>query len=130
MKHKILLWLDDYRDPYINNENKVPSGFDQIIWVKNYSEFTDYILSNGLPDLISFDHDLAPEHYTPEEYWYDYNASKNYQEAQNYKEKTGADCADWLVRYCNKENLKIPNYTIHSANPVGSDNIKMKLNTV
>jgi len=30
----------------------------------------------GLPDAISFDHDLSSEHYTPEYFWDDYEASK------------------------------------------------------
>ena len=30
--------------------------------VKNYDEFTEYIEKNGIPDYISFEHDLAPEH--------------------------------------------------------------------
>lgn len=38
-------------------------------------------------------------------------------------EKTGYDCAKWLVEYCLDNNLKLPKWNIQSANPVGKDNI-------
>jgi len=38
-------------------------------------------------------------------------------------EKTGMDCAKWLVEYCLDSNLQLPEYTIQSANPVGKENI-------
>ncbi len=119
-----LLWLDDLRNPFLNLENKVPPINTEIIWVRNYDEFTQWITKNGLSEVISFDHDLAHEHYTPEEYWHDYQLSKEYQDAQNYTEKTGKDCANWLVEYCMNHELDLPEYYVHSANPVGADNIK------
>lgn len=123
-----ILWLDDLRDPYLDLEKKVPHKENaEIIWVKNYNEFTERIKKYGLPDVISFDHDLAEEHYTPEEYWNDYYASKKYQESQDYVEKTGLDCAKWLIKYCLNNDLELPEYYVHSANPVGRDKIKLKL---
>jgi|GEM_PF-175675 len=119
-----LLWLDDIRNPFLNNENKVPNVKGKLIWVLNYEQFVEWITKFGMPDIISFDHDLADEHYTPEQYWSDYQASKEYQEAQSYVEKTGYDCAKWLVDYCMDNDLDLPIYFIHSANPVGADNIK------
>jgi hypothetical protein len=123
-----LLWLDDYRNPFIDIEGKVPKESTEIIWVKSYDEFVDYISENGLLDIISFDHDLADEHYTPKEYWDDYEKSKEYQEKQNYQEKTGMDCAKWLVDYCIDNNIELPKIYVHSANPVGADNIRELLN--
>lgn len=123
-KAKILLWLDDIRNPFLNNENKVPNVKGKLIWVLNYDQFVEWITKFGMPDIISFDHDLADEHYTPEQYWSDYQASKEYQETQSYVEKTGYDCAKWLVDYCMDNDLDLPIYFIHSANPVGADNIK------
>lgn len=124
---KKLLWLDDFRNPYENVENKVPTGEWTIIWVKNYKEFITIIQLYGLPDAVSFDHDLADEHYTPQEYWNDYVASKQYQDevSKNYQEKTGFDCAKWLVEYCMDNNCNFPEWYIHSANPVGADNIRI-----
>jgi hypothetical protein len=92
-----ILWLDDVRNPFLNLEGRVPKIEGTIIWVLNYLEFKMWIEKNGLPDIISFDHDLAFEHYTPEHLWTDYQLSKEHQDAQNYKEKTGLDCAKCLV---------------------------------
>lgn len=124
MKNKYL-FLDDIRVPkdafdYIKDEIYINKTW---IIVRNFNEFIQYIIENGLPDLISFDHDLADEHYVPSKYWYDYEASKKYQEQQNNKEKTGFDCAKWLVDYCIDNDLKLPSYLSHSMNPVGRDNI-------
>lgn len=121
---KTLLWLDDIRDP--NDpvwKSYIKTNPAEIVWVKNFQEFTSYIESNDLPEIISFDHDLADEHYTPEKYWDDYVSSKAYQESQNYSEKTGHECAKWLVEYCLDRSLPLPEYFVHSMNPVGRDNI-------
>ena len=79
---KTLLWLDDIRDPYENGgawaktfspiELSMGDLHTEVVWVKNYDEFTSWINSNGLPDGICFDHDLSdfqafyhgyPEHF-------------------------------------------------------------------
>ena len=91
--------------------------------VRSYDEFVAWIQKNGLPDLISFDHDLADTHYTPQEYWNDYHKSAEYQAGLTHTEKTGLDCAKWLVEYCLDNEVKLPKYLVHSANPVGRDNI-------
>lgn len=67
--------------------------------VRTYDDFVKCIEQNGLPKNISFDHDLGTD-------------------------KTGYDCAKWLVSYCMFNQLDVPNYTIHSKNPIGADNIK------
>ena len=86
--------------------------------VKNYEEFVKTIISKGLPELISFDHDLADIHYEISfEDWNDYTAE------QLRVEMTGLDCAKWLVNYCIDNKLKLPVYYVHSMNPVGRINI-------
>ena len=61
------LFLDDIRVPK-DAIGLVPSNMNQFYWennwvvVKNYDEFRNYIEKNGLPDFISFDHDLADFH--------------------------------------------------------------------
>jgi hypothetical protein len=133
---KTLLWLDDIRNPfiptYINQYKQLRDvrdpSFYEVIWVRNYEEMKEWIAHNSLPDIISFDHDLADEHYTPPKYWNDYQASKEYQDAQDYKEKTGLDCAKMLIDYCIDKGVKLPHYFSHSANPVGRDNILAILN--
>lgn len=103
-----LLWLDDIRNPFTGDwlmeyVPKFAYGKGEVIWVKNYNEFVDWINTNGLPDIIAFDHDLA-------------------------ENKSGYDCAKWLVEYCLDNKLKLPNWIIQSANPVGKENIESLLN--
>jgi hypothetical protein len=121
-----LLFLDDIRVPldcctYMMNRDFYQNN--EFVIVRDYNEFTNYIETNGLPDIISFDHDLADSHYTPEYLWDDYEKSKAWQDAQVHTEKTGYDCAKWLIDYCIENNLNCPEYTCHSMNPVGKDNI-------
>lgn len=103
---KYALFLDDYRKP-------LSMIFDDgIPWilVKNYQEFTDYITKKGVPYFIAFDHDLADEHYKA-------------NDISTYKEKTGMDCAKWLVEYCIINKIKLPFWKVHSMNPIGKENI-------
>jgi hypothetical protein len=109
MNNKRLLWLDDKRNPFENNWltfSPIEKPYD-VIWLKKYHEFVSWITENGLPDAICFDHDLS-----------DIHCNKS-----TYKEKTGMDCARWLVDYCLDNNKKLPLYNIQSSNPVGKDNI-------
>ena len=122
-----ILWLDDIRNPFLNIEGKVPKEPGTIEWVLNYEEFVFWIEKFGLPDIISFDHDLAFEHYVSQEYWSDYEKSKEYQESKTYQEKTGMDCTKWLIDYCIDKKKTLPKYYVHSANPVGAENIKSML---
>ena len=121
----VYLFLDDIRHPYDAYSYTQETMFLQKKWVvvKNYKEFVKHIESNGLPKFISFDHDLADSHYTPQHLWTDYEKSKEWQDAQIHKEKTGYECAIWLVDYCMDNNLQLPNYYCHSMNPVGKDKI-------
>lgn len=126
------LFLDDVRQVrdacyYVVN----PKIYWEEDWdiVRNYKEFVEYIEKNGLPDLISFDHDLADEHY--EDLFSDPNWSKSNDDIElkygEYREKTGLDCAKWLVNFCFLNRLPIPEFMVHSANPVGAKNIKSYL---
>lgn len=122
---KTFLYLDDIRNPQDSFQytlNKIYINNEWIV-VRNYDEFTKHIQIYGLPDVVSFDHDIALEHYTPEYLWNDYEKSKQYQESQNYTEKTGYDCAKYLIDYCIDNSEKLPEYLCHSMNPVGKDNI-------
>jgi len=94
-----ILFLDDERDAntVVNNYlDDYPNK--EIIQVYNYVEFVDWIEKNGIPDWIFFDHDLG-------------------------EEKTGMDCAKWLVEKLRKEKKQIPNFFIQSANSCGAINI-------
>lgn len=127
------LFLDDIRMPtdtlhYITSD--LVKEYRLYDWkiARNFDEFVNYITIYGVPTHISFDHDLAPEHYTPEEYWNDYERSKVYQHSKIYTEKTGEDCAKWLCLHLKETKQEFPICYVHSQNPVGADNIKSVLN--
>jgi hypothetical protein len=125
-----LLFLDDIRVPYTVFDYTGNDIYTLSFWqiVRNYESFVAHIDQKGLPDVISFDHDLADSHYTPPEFWDDYEKSKEWQDAQVHTEKTGYDCAKWLVQYCIDNKKKLPKFYCHSLNPVGKDNILRLLN--
>lgn len=110
---KNLIWLDDVRDinKYRNRFNiyfPIQDNYNEInvIWLKNYTSFVEWITLNGLPDAICFDHDLG-----------------------EYDGKSGMDCAHWLIEYCLDNNIRqLPLCNIQSSNPVGRENIKSLLN--
>lgn len=128
------LFLDDIRQPYSVGDYFSPADkrvlFRTLEWVivKNYDEFINTISTMGIPKLIAFDHDLADEHYTPEEHWTTFETSAAWQDAQKYKEKTGYDCALWLIDYLMKGSDPIPEFLCHSQNPVGKERILGVLN--
>jgi hypothetical protein len=129
------LFLDDIRIPK-DAIGLVSSNLNQIYWdndwsiVRNYFEFCNYIQKFGLPDFISFDHDLADDHYN--DLFSDENWSKNDNDIvlkyDEYKEKTGYECAKWLVDWCLENKKSLPQCVVHSANPVGKQNIETYLN--
>ena len=100
------LFLDDLRVPtdcleYMLKNKEIYSEEWDI--VRSYKDFVSYVVKNGVPDVVSFDHDLADE--------------------LDKKEKTGCDCAKWLCEYCLENNIPLPEYIVHSMNPIGSENI-------
>ena len=112
------LYLDDIRTPK-------SEGWDI---VRSYEDFVNYIEQNGIPDEVSFDHDLSREH---TKYYFDNGGHDNPPDplGVEFKEKTGYDAAKWLCDYCWTNGIPLPKWNIHSANPVGSDNIKFLLNS-
>ena len=96
------MYLDDIREP--------KNDFDVI--VRSYDEAVAFINKNGIPNFISFDHDLGVD------------------ENENLL-PTGYDFAKWLVDMDMDNIYKFPeNFTfhVHSANPVGKANIEGYLN--
>jgi hypothetical protein len=122
---KTFLFLDDIRNPENAFEYTKQRMFIDKQWVvvRNFDEFKSHIETNGMPHFISFDHDLVDSHYTPEYLWNDYEKSKEWQDQQTHNEKTGYDCALWLINNCIDNNLELPEYYCHSMNPVGKDKI-------
>jgi hypothetical protein len=117
--NKYYLFLDDVRFPKDVKWIDLPS-IEPYSWtiVRNYNEFCDIIFLKGLPEFVTFDHDLSDSAYL--EYNKTINNKINYS---NITEKTGYDCAKWLVEYCRINNIKFPNYLVHSLNPIGTENI-------
>lgn len=133
------LYLDDWRTPMETLLSKKPLHLKKIIseneWeiVRTYHEFVDKITHKGLPEIISFDHDLGDNYYFLEEdgpkrlivmskdVYFDY---AKYEELD---ERTGYHCAKWLVDYCIDNKKPLPKYVIHSDNQVGSENIRSYL---
>jgi len=130
---KIQIYLDDIRTP-VNSDWVV---------VRSYEEFVEKVRELGLEniDVISLDHDLGDT--AMNEYFN--NVSPNYTlDYTNIEEKTGMDCAKWLVNHyydnynlaedlISRKSKKIigitfPKVYTHSANPIGSANIMGYIN--
>lgn len=124
---KKLLFLDDFRTPKLVPQYDYATAIQAPFrkeeeWdvVCNYNEFVSYIqeyyeINKSLPELISFDHDLADEHYQAQ--------TQEAIDNMNSEEKTGYDCAKWLADFCMDNDLKLPKYLCHSQNPTGKENI-------
>ncbi len=89
------IFLDDERHPPKNSSYNI---------VRSYKEFCNLIDTLGIPEFISFDHDLG-------------------------EDKTGLDCAKYIVDYCLNNNVYPDfNFVVHSQNPVGKENIEGLIN--
>jgi len=91
--------------------------------VRNYDEFVKSIEERGVPNVISFDHDLADEHYGLDDYVWN-------NEYQFFTEKTGYHCAKWFIEHCiDTKHLITSKVYIHSMNPAGAKNIESLFRT-
>lgn len=94
------IFLDDERNPEDCSKfltNPIYLDKDWII-VRSFEDFVYEVMTLDI-SLISFDHDLGTE-------------------------KTGKDCANWLVHFCLETGTELPEFLIHSRNTVGTENIK------
>lgn len=110
------IYLDDVRTPID------PTW----IVVRSYDEFVMTITKIGLEniDVISLDHDLGD---SAMKEWHT-NVYHNFKlDYNNITEKTGYDCAKWLVDQWMDGKPVIDVYT-HSANAIGSANIMGYIN--
>jgi len=125
-KNKIRLYLDDVRTPKDPN-NEWVDGIPQWEVVRSYDEFVAHIKLHGLDnyEVISLDHDLGDS--AMNEYYN--NVHPNYTlDYGNITEKTGLDCARWLVAESMTKAIPLPQIYTHSANPIGSANIMGYIN--
>jgi hypothetical protein len=108
------------------DDKRTPVEKDWIV-VRNYDEFVQKVEEIGLDkiELMSLDHDLGKT--AIDEYFN--NVSKNYiLDYNNIEEKTGYDCAKWLVNKSIDSGIDLPLIYVHSANPIGSANIMGYIN--
>lgn len=116
------LFLDDERSPKDVTWVDLPP----VAWtiVRNYDQFVATIERDGVPAVVTFDHDLADEHYKEFQVAHDKKMlSYGTFRYDKVKEKTGYECAKWLADYCVDKNIPIPVYYLHSWNYIGRDNI-------
>ena len=118
---KYNIFLDDIRVPTDVTWANIPADQHYSL-VRNYKEFVDLITLRGLPKFVCYDHDLADCHYGD-------GLSNDQIDYNKYQEKTGYDCAKWLVNYCMQKNEKHPPYVVHSMNPIGKLNIESYINS-
>jgi hypothetical protein len=84
---------------WLDDKRKMPDGFDVHCWTAD--QCIEY-LSRQKVSLISFDHDLGGE-------------------------KTGYDVARWIEEAVYGGRMSVPEWRVHSANPVGAVNILMAM---
>lgn len=106
------LFIDDERDPndvtWAENltEQYMYNVYDWII-ARNWYEVEDIILTYGMPNLISFDHDLGEN------------------------EKTGYEISQRICEMIMDGKEELPkdfSFLVHSKNPVGAENIRSYMN--
>ena len=109
----LYLFLDDVRFPenvtIIEGLPRIPPGEWNI--VRDVNEFKAFI-DTHLHEIvhIAFDHDLAEEHYP-------------WNGGVTGDGRPGYDCAKYLVAACMTLQAPLPNYSCHSMNPPGRQNI-------
>lgn len=114
------LFLDDCRKPKDVTWVELPP-YNWVI-VRSYKEFVETIKQKGVPTTVSFDHDLADEHYAEYARVHAVNPPLKIDYTR-FNEKTGYECAQWLTNYCVDNNVEIPYYYLHTLNAVGRMNI-------
>ena len=97
---KLAIFLDDERSPQFVS-NKIPDfGSYEWVVIRNYFKFTDFVDNNiNRISLVSFDHDI------------------------DSLEWNGKDAADYLLDVCMDNNITLPDFIVHSMNPIGKENI-------
>ena len=123
MKKRI--YLDDVRTP-ISPNNEWVEGIEEWTVVRSYDEFVKTVTEVGLENIevISLDHDLGD---SAMKEWHT-NVYHNYKlDYNNITERTGYDCAKWLVEQW-MDGKPVVNVYTHSANAIGSANIMGYIN--
>lgn len=108
------LFLDDERNPsdvtWVRYPLPSQTANNDQTWVicRSFWDFKSTLMERGLPPyFVSFDHDLGRE--------------------PGRREFNGTDCAEFLIRYCKKFDFKLPDFVVHSKNPVGAQRINLAM---
>ena len=124
------LFLDDVRSPFDCYVYKKDERYVKCEWVivRSHDEFVEKIDSMWdqklFPSLVSFDHDLADEHYISAMY----DGVEEYNRvAKSFTIPTGRRSAEYLVSFCKTNLLVLPDCMIHTMNPAGEQRIKNAL---
>lgn len=105
------LFLDDERLPSDVFWVRLPIEHPWRV-IRTFAAFQDCVRSNGLPLFVSFDHDLADFEKAPD---------------GRSVERTGVDCARWLVQHCLDADLEPPPFSVHSKNPIRAREIALTM---
>ena len=97
---KIIIFIDDFRKPDTYVDTKTNSVYQAYSFNDFMTLLHKLYFTFGRIDEIWFDHDLG-----------------------EMSEGDGYDFAKYLVSFCERYNMKLPEYHIQSANTVGRKNI-------
>jgi hypothetical protein len=106
--------------------SNVPNGNWEI--VRSYDQFVAMIESRGIPQIVSFDHDLHPEHM---DHYFDVTSKTGKIHYDELKIKTGKHCAEFLVDKLKNlgDDVNIKTF-VHSANRWGAEQIRKTLTSL
>ena len=98
-----IIWLDDIREPFSSQWDLLIRnhfGNNEVIWVKNYSEFVSVINSTNDIVGISFDNDLG-------------------------EEKEGKDCFNYFEAFVRENSMPKIKLMAHTANPAAKKYLEL-----
>ena len=116
------IFLDDSRTlSDVSYKFNNPIYRSPFVIIKNYNDFIEHIeeqykKDGSYPSFISFDYQLTKVKLSITEDKTIFFNEDSYQE-------TGLECAIWLVSFCRKHNLPVPNYFVHDDNGYGKRKI-------
>lgn len=117
------LLLDDDRTVARCFDMTGNSAYLQGDWdvVTNFDEFQDYIYRYGVPDVISFDHDLNDLHYQhAKRFFFQYFEHVRFND-------TGYHALRWLLMYIMYNMAQLPTIYFHTLNDYGKEKMQEAL---
>ena len=107
------LFIDDLRNPYDKSWSLV----------RTYAGVKSHIEENGMPKVISFDHDLTIPAYRE----FDRSKKTGVYSYTGLNEATGLDAMNYIIaKLMEDKNVSIPDIIIHTANETGARNLRLK----